>query len=215
MLELIDALLTTTGCGLGPPRPQLIGLLVLVVNRFVAIIVRNSSCFWLARRKLSLLQGKCGFLNPILAGKGARSPRSRRSSATLCLSAFCLVLVKFQSKATYPGKHDRRRRAFGDSPQSQPGADPSILNHFSNSSHKSPRFQPRTYLANRAVEFGATLSDDEPKGFRPPFGQRHRALVSEPAASCNSPEDRVAASGISHEMPDRARSVRSKNIISH
>ena len=35
LLEVIDELLTTTGCGCGVRRPQPIGLLEILVNRFV------------------------------------------------------------------------------------------------------------------------------------------------------------------------------------
>ena len=48
LLELINALLTTTGCGQGAGRPQPIELWFSAVNRFMRIILLNFPNFWFA-----------------------------------------------------------------------------------------------------------------------------------------------------------------------
>jgi hypothetical protein len=111
LLELIDALLTTTGCGRSPQRPQPIDLRVLPVNEFVAIFVLNLPSFWLAGRIRDSLRAKarCDVQNRPRKGRArpvgrappipCRSPQIRGS------------VGGFASKNTYPHPPDGENAA--------------------------------------------------------------------------------------------------------
>jgi hypothetical protein len=58
LLELIDALLTTTGCGRPLQRPQPIDLRVLAVNEFMTIFRPKFLSFWLAHHPPATLAVK-------------------------------------------------------------------------------------------------------------------------------------------------------------
>jgi len=58
LLELIDALLTTTGCGRPLQQPQPIDLRVLAVNEFMTIFRPKFLSFWLAHHPPATLAVK-------------------------------------------------------------------------------------------------------------------------------------------------------------